>query len=80
MVGEIEVTKVTIKISDVLTIEVTPKQARDLRDALNDLIDGHHVTVYPVYPIVVPQYPSPFTPYITYCDSTASISLTSGSG
>jgi len=70
--SDIEISKVVIKIGDKES-ELTLEQARDLKDALIDLLGEKDKVVHVPYPY--PVYPEPYVwrrPYwtVTYSDHT----------
>jgi hypothetical protein len=68
MKKKIEVTKVVIRIGD-KPVELTIDQARELKDALNELLGSKETVYLPSSPVIIDRpYPYPYTPYwtITY--------------
>lgn len=59
--------KITLSIRDGVQLELTPSEAKTLRDQLCDLFGPK---VWPSYPVFIKEYvPKPY-PWITYTTST----------
>ena len=70
----VEIQKVTIKLSETVTIDLTPEQAKELLATLKELFETTESTKWIPFPIPQP-YPMPYYPptypYITWTSAGA---------
>ena len=70
----IEVTEITIKIRDDLTLKLTLEEARELKAALDGIFEKEYITTPTIFPTIPPYPNAPF--YST--DDPITTSTTSG--